>query len=215
MLDLNVLFAETKDIREYYREAIRSVYGVYLDEDALHLDDFDGPIGDVLKLIMKSQSIDWADIDAKLELFIDELSYAYYNVAGHDAIIMRDGANQMLSEMLSKGMIVGICTNTPQGIAKVMFDRAKISFDSFKFTSFGGPKKSSADVLSNGQSLAMQVGAEHGKIVLVSASQDMLLAGSNLNMSTIGVSFGKKKLESNMSLEGCRSVYKYVEKSIR
>ncbi len=215
MLDLNVLFAETKDIREYYREAIRSVYGVYLDEDALQLDSFDGPIGDVLKSIMKSQSIDWADIDAKIELFIDELSYAYYNVAGHDAIVMRDGAKQMLSDMLSNGMIVGICTNTPKGIAKVMFDRANIPFDSFKFSSFGGAKKSSADVLSTAQSLALQVGAEHGKIVLVSASQDMLLAGSNLNINTIGVYFGKKKLESGLSLEGCKNVYKHVEKNIR
>ncbi len=215
MLDLNVLFAETKDTSEYYREAIRSVYGIYLDEGAIQLDALDGPIGDALKFIMKNQSIDWVDIDGKIELFLDELPYAYYNVAGHDAITMRSGAKEMLASITTNSLIAGICTNMPQGIAKAMFDRAKIPFDQFKFSSWGAAGKSSADVVSLAQALAIDAGAQQGRMMLVSASQDMLNAALNLNINTIGISFGKKKLESGVSINGCKEIYKHIERLMR
>ena len=89
LLDLAVLVREQKEVGKFWTENIRNVYGIYLDD--IKAADMDGTVQEILYRNSGARDIQKDDVDAKMELFINEMPYAYYNVAGRDNMIWRTG----------------------------------------------------------------------------------------------------------------------------
>jgi hypothetical protein len=189
IVDIDAFFAETKDIRDYYTENIRSVYGPYISD--IDLSKYDGTVKEIVTQIFKDHEIH-EDVDAKIETFSDELPYAYYNVAGHDNIIVRPGVKDLISKSEKGGFIVGVGTNCLSEIAKIKFDRAGIASDAFKFYEYGSASRRSSDVINAALADVDAQGIERSYAVLASASQSMINAAASLGVRTIGI--GNKSL---------------------
>jgi phosphoglycolate phosphatase-like HAD superfamily hydrolase len=134
----NTLIREAKDVSQYYYEAIRSSYGLSIED--IKLSDYEGrTVQETLEEILKSQGLSKAEILEKQELFLEELPYAHYNVAGHDKAILADGAKDLLNRLGKKEeYVVGVATGQLERILRNLFDRVELNYDQyFKFGFYG------------------------------------------------------------------------------
>ena len=215
LLDLAVLVREQKEIGQFWTENIRNVYGIYLDD--IKAADMDGTVQDILYKVLGEHGMSRMDIDSKMELFINEMAYAYYNVAGRDNMSLADGAKEALNLCKSSDFVVGIATPITEKIAQNMMERTKIDPEMFKFTEFGGLNKEANSMLMAAVSTAKSLGAEPDSDgVFVSSSPSMLSSARAVRIKTIAVTNGQDQrfegLDIDVKIKSLKDVKKAIQK---
>jgi phosphoglycolate phosphatase-like HAD superfamily hydrolase len=215
LLDLAALVREQKEIGQFWTENIRNVYGIYIDD--IKAADMDGTVQDILYKTLGEHGLSRMDIDAKMETFINEMAYAYYNVAGRDNMSLADGAKEVLSLCKSSDFVVGIATPIPEKIAHNMMERTKLDPSLFKFAEFGGLNKEANAMLMAAVAAAKAAGAEADSDgIFVSSSPSMLSSARAVRIKTIAVTNGQEQrfegLDLDAKIRSLKELRKAVEK---
>jgi phosphoglycolate phosphatase-like HAD superfamily hydrolase len=195
----NTLIHESKDVSAYFFEAIRNSYGLTIDD--IDLSKYEGyTVQEALIDILSKNGLTRDQIYAKHELFLQELPYAHYNVAGHDFVVMVDGAKDLLEYLHKKGYIVGVASGQLEKILRNMFERAHINYDShFKFGTYGDESEHISKILETSIDIAhKKYGADKHHITFISNTKKHVETAHALGVHAIGVitdQYSKKSLE--------------------
>ncbi len=200
LIDLAALVKEQREMGQFWTENIRNVYGIYIDD--IKAENMDGTVQDILYRKLGEHGMSRMDVDAKMELFINEMPYAYYNVAGRDNMSLADGAKDILNLCNSKDFVVGLATPLHEKIAQNMMERAKIDPKAFKFSEFGGLNKEANALLMAAVSAAKAQGAEPDSDgIFVSASPSMLSSARAVRIKTVAVTNGEDQKFEGLDLD--------------
>lgn len=215
----DTLIREAKDVSQYYFEAIRSTYGLSIDD--IDLSKYEGStVQETLIDILEKNGQTRDEIYAKLELFIEELTNAHYNVAGHDKAILADGAKNLLNNLnKDKNFVIGAASGQVDRILINQFDRVGLKYDSyFKFGAYGDTAEHITKILETAIDVAMkEYGVKKDHITFISNSKKHVAAAHAFGINAIGVitdEFSRKDLESLgmrhvvKSLNDCRKLIK-------
>ncbi len=195
----NTLIRESKDVSQYFFEAIRSSYGVSIDD--IDLQKYEGlTVQETLISILEANGMGRDEIYGKHDLFLEELPYAHYNVAGHDKAVLVDGAKGLLDTLHRKGYIIGMASGQLERILRNMFDRAGIKYDSyFKFGTYGDASESMSKILETAIDVAArEFKAEKHNITFISNVKAHVMLAQSRGIKAIGVitdQFSRKDLE--------------------
>ena len=126
LFDSNMtIVSDAKDVSKYVAESIMNIYGMIV---AVDLKEYPGLSAKELALeILKKNGLKEPEIQERLDRFLEDLPYSYYNVAWSDRITVADGATQLLDELRGKGVGLGIATGEPQRVSKMRLDKVKMS----------------------------------------------------------------------------------------
>ncbi|MGI0100643.1 MAG: HAD family hydrolase [Candidatus Micrarchaeaceae archaeon] len=214
----NTLIREWKDVSSYYFEAIRNSYGLSIDD--IDLSKYEGmTVQETLIDILSKNGISRDDIYKKHELFLQELPYAHYNVAGHDSAVLVDGAKNLLRHLHSRDYVMGVASGQLEKILRNMFDRAGMHYDSyFKFGTYGDASESFSKILEASIDVAhKEFLSDKHHIYFVSNTKGHVASAHSMGINAIGVitdQFSKKDLENigmvhvAKSLKDCERILK-------
>ncbi len=214
----NTIVKEWKDVSQYYVEAIRNSYGLMLDE--LDISEYVGwTVQEIMIDILSKNGLTKDEIYKKHELFLQELPYAHYNVAGHDKVVVVDGAKELLHRIHRKGYIMGVATGQLERILRNMFDRAGLSYDSyFKFGTYGDANEHISKIIETSVDVAhKEFLSDKHHITFISSSKDHLIAANALGINTIGVvaDGGSKKEFEHAGIQNIAKNLKECEKFLK
>lgn len=207
----NTLIREWKDVSECYTEAIRSSYGIMVDDiDMSKYQDL--TVQETVTGILAKNGIGRDEINEKMDLFLQELPYAHYNVAGHDKAQLVDGAKELLQKLHKKGYVIGTATGQMERVLRNMFERAGLNYDSyFKFGSYGDADISMSRIIETAVDVAHnEFTADRQNITFISCSPNSTIAAQSIGINSIGVITGLHSMEE---LE--RSGVKNIAKSLK
>jgi len=214
LLDLAVLVKEAKEVGLYWTENIRNVYGLYLDD--IKAAEMDGTVQEILYKTLGEHGLSRMEIDGKMELFINELPYAYYNVAGRDNMALADGAKDALGLCGSNDFITGLATPIPEKLAQNMMERTKIDWKAFKFAEYGAFNKDANALLMAAVSSAKAAGAEpDNEGIFVSSSPSMLSSARAVRIKTVAVTNGKDQRFEGIDLDAKIKSLKEIKKAMQ
>ncbi len=184
----NTLIREWKDVSQYYVEAIRNSYGLMIDD--VDLSKYEGmTVQETVTDILSKNGLTNEDIRKKMDLFLQELPYAHYNVAGHDKAVLIDGAKDLLHKIHRKGYMMGAATGQLERILRNMFDRAGLEYDSyFKFGTYGDASEHMPRIIETAIDVAHRnFLADKGHVAFISSSKEHVSAAHALGINAIGV----------------------------
>ncbi|MGD0510645.1 MAG: HAD hydrolase-like protein [Candidatus Micrarchaeaceae archaeon] len=184
----NTLVREWKDVSQYYVETIRNTYGVMIDD--IDLSKYEGmTVQETVEGILSANGLNEEEINAKRGLFLQELPYNHYNVAGHDKVELIDGAKDLLQHAHKRGYVIGAATGQLEGILRNMFDRAELNYDSyFKFGTYGDASTHIKEIIETSIDVAHRdFLADRQNIIFMSSSKDHVVAAQSLGIIAIGV----------------------------
>lgn len=195
----NTLIRESKDVSQYFFEAIRNSYGLSIED--LDLSAYEGyTVQEALIDILSKNGLSMDDIYDKHVLFLQELPYAHYNVAGHDNVVLIEGAKELIGYLHRKNYIMGAASGQLERILRNMFDRANMRYDSyFKFGVYGDANEHITKIIETAVDVARKdFKADRHSITFISNSKRHILAAHALGINAIGVitdEYSKKELE--------------------
>ncbi|MDE1869251.1 MAG: hypothetical protein KGH60_04800 [Candidatus Micrarchaeota archaeon] len=192
LFDVNALLKEPKDVSQYMFEVIQNVFGHLIDN--IDMSDYEGMTSQEMVIaILKKNGINDSDINGKLANYIEEVPYSHYNVAGHDAITVADGAKDALESLRkSTNVVVGMATGQMERITRNMFERAHMDMDSyFKIGAYGSISPEFSKILEDAVSKAESRGVSRANIYFVSGAPQPIAIAKSLGVKPIGVAFGK------------------------
>lgn len=214
LIDLAVLVKEAKEVGQFWTENIRNVYGLYLDD--IKASDMDGTVQEILYKKLGEHGMSRQDVDAKLETFINEMPYAYYNVGGRDNMSLTDGAKDVIALCNSKDFVVGIATPIPEKMAHNMMERVKIDPKIFKFAEYGAFNKDANALLMAAISSAKAVGTEPDNDgIFVSSSPSMLSSARAVRIKTVAVTNGDDKKFEGLDLDAKIRSLKDIKRAVQ
>lgn len=201
----NTLIREWKDVSQYYIEAIRNSYGLSID---LKLSEYEGlTVQEAVHDILSKNGLTDDDIKAKSELFLQELPYAHYNVAGHDKALLSDGTKNLLNYLRGKGYTVGAASGQMERILKNMFERAGLNYEEyFRFGAYADSGKHISDIIGVAIGKALnEFGAEKDQITFISNSNNRTESAKSLGINAIFVGDGSATAKN---LKECEKLLK-------
>lgn len=196
----NTLIREWKDVSAYYFETIRNSYGLTIDD--IDLSKYEGhTVQETMLDILSKNGLTKDEIYEKHELFLQELPYAHYNVAGHDKAVLVEGAKGLLDHLHRKGYVLGVASGQLERILRNMFERANINYDSyFKFGTYGDVHEHMSKIIETSVDIAhKEFLAQKHDITFISNTKRNVMAAHALGINSIGVitdSFARKDLEN-------------------
>jgi len=196
----NTLLRESKDVSQYYFEAIRNAYGLSLED--IDISPYEGfTIQETVRDILSKNGLTKDEIDEKMELFVNELPYAHYNVAGHDKVVVIDGAIDLLKHLHKRGHVMGVASGQLERVLRNMFERGGIEYDSyFKFGTYGDAGEHISKIIEASVDVAeKEFKTDRKHIVFVSSSKRNITAAHAFGINTVGVI---TDAESKRELEG-------------
>jgi phosphoglycolate phosphatase-like HAD superfamily hydrolase len=203
---------EQREAGQWWTENIRNVYGIYLAD--IKAEEMDGTVQEILYKTLGENGLTRAEADEKMEQFINEVPYTYFNVAGRDNMSLVEGAKDALSLCNNKDWIVGLATPLIEKQALNMMERTKIDPKQFKFAEYGAYKKDAQSLLMAAISSAKANGAEpDADGVFVSASPNMLSVARAVRIKTVGV--GPDDRFTGMELDAKIKSLKEIKKGIQ
>ncbi|MDE1870716.1 MAG: HAD hydrolase-like protein [Candidatus Micrarchaeota archaeon] len=191
----NTLIREWKDVSQYYVEAIRNSYGLTVEVELQKYEGF--TVQETVYGILSKNGLSDDEIKAKLELFLQELPYAHYNVAGHDKAILVDGAKDLLSYLKGRDYVIGSASGQMERILRNMFERAGLDYDSyFKLGAYGDSGMHISDVIGVAIGKAKdEFSADKDQLTFISNSKAHVDAARRLGINAIGVITGAHSRE--------------------
>ena len=184
----NALIRESRDVSSYYFEAIRSSYGLSIDD--IDLSKYEGlTVQETLIDILTKNGLTRDEVYGRHELFLQELPYAHYNVAGHDNVVLIEGAKNLLGYLHRKGYVMGAASGQLERILRNMFDRAHLNYDSyFRFGTYGDASEHFSKIIETSTDIAHgEYLAERHHIAFISNSKGHVITAHALGLNAIGV----------------------------
>ncbi len=184
----SLLVRDSKDISEYMSESIRNIYGRIVTVD---LKDYQGWTSqNIAEDVLRKDSMDEEEIKAKLHRITEDLYYTYYNVAGHDKLILNDGARDLLGQIWKKNITMGMVTGETEKIARFRAEKATIH-GFFKTGAFAGDGKEYVDIVNKAaEKAASELGVNKTEIAVVANSPHLIKGAKAAGVATIGIANG-------------------------
>lgn len=207
----NTLIREWKDVSQYYFETIRNTYGLTIDN--IDISKYEGwTVQEIANEILSLNGLTEQEIAAKRELFLQELPYAHYNVAGHDKAMLIDGAKELLQHTHKRGYIMGVATGQLERILRNMFERVGLNYDSyFKFGTYGDASIHMPSIIETSIDVAKkEFHAEKENITFISSSKSAIEAAHSLGLKTIGVVTDQES-KRDLEIKGIGTVVKSLK----
>ncbi|HIH49917.1 MAG: HAD hydrolase-like protein [Candidatus Micrarchaeaceae archaeon] len=183
------LIREAKEVSQYYSEAIRNAYGFSIDD--IRLADYEGyTVQETLAAILAKQGLTRGEIYEKQELFLEELGYAHYNVAGHDRAVLVDGAQDILNRLNKKNdVVIGVATGQLERILRNLFDRAGLNYGNyFKFGAYGNVSESMPKIIDAAIHRASEdYGIDRRHVSFVCGSGRSFTAAQSVGVNAVGI----------------------------
>lgn len=214
----NTLIKEAKDVSQYYFEAIRSSYGLSIED--IHISDYRGlTVQETLDSILSKQGLSKGEINEKRELFLEELPYAHYNVAGHDRSVLIDGAKDLLERLNKKNdYIVAAASGQLERILRNLFERAELNYDKyFKFGYYGDTDERMSMIIDAAITKAQkEFGIGKKKITFISSDKNHAVEAHSLDIRALAVMSdheSRKDLESRniIAVKSLRDCERYLK----
>ena len=181
-----ILVSDKKDISQYVSESIRNIYGIITDVSLDRYEDLTAK--EIVSEILKENGVSEVDINERLNRYLEDLPYSYYNVAWSDKIEVKEGAKQLLELLKKKEVKIGITTGESEKVAKMRLEKVNLEkYFSFNIGAEKGLTPSSIldatlDVVSS------EYGLDSSEGIFFSASKRFIEAAHNLNIYCIGIS---------------------------
>ena len=198
LFDANMtVVRDAKDISPYVAESIRNIYGMIVEVD---LKKYPGLSSKEVAIeVLREHGLKEDEIDERLDRYLEDLPYSYYNVAWSDKILVMDGAKQFLENLKKKDVVIGIATGEPQRVSKMRLDKVGMS-SYFTFGSYAEDGLLLTDILAAAMDKAT---AEHGlqpdQGFFFSSLPRFVAAAKEVGLYSIGVAtggFGKDELKA-------------------
>lgn len=184
------LVSDSKDVSEYIAESIRNIYGRIVE---VNLSSMEGEsTQNVVKAVLEKNEVPADEIEGKLKRIMEDVYYTYYNVAGHDRLLLKDGAKELLNELEKNGVAIGVATGEAERIVKLKTDKTGIS-NFFKFGTYGNNSRDLSEIVRN----AMQQ-ANGSPALVIASSPYMLKAAKAAGAIAVGVAnsrYSKEELK--------------------
>jgi phosphoglycolate phosphatase-like HAD superfamily hydrolase len=182
---VNTLVVDSKDVSEYVSESIRNIYGRIVQAD---LKRYEGQSSqNIAEDILRHDKMPEEEIKSKLNRYMEDLFYTYYNVAGHDRLILVDGARDLLGQIWKKDIAMGIVTGEAERIAKFRAEKTTIH-GFFKMGAYGNDGKEPSDIVNAAIKRAKSdLGIESGGIAIVASSPYLIKAAKRCGVAAIGI----------------------------
>ncbi len=195
--DANALVLNSKDVSEYVAESIRNIYGIALE---VSLKDYKGMTSKALaRSLLLSHGVDEHEIEARLDRYIEDLPYSYYNVAWSDKVLVAAGAKELLQELKKRGIILGIVSGDAERVLRDKLKNTGIS-EYFDVWSSGDVYEDMAGIIKSALDAASEQGMESGKAVSVSDSARVIAAFKSAGVYTIGIEGDDESKSADLKL---------------
>ncbi len=173
-----------KDISAYVRESIMNIYGVIVD---VELSKYPGLTSkQIARSILLDNGFGEDEINPRLDRYMEDLPYSYYNVAWSDKIIVTDGARELLDELTKREIFIGIATGEAQRVAKMRLGKVKID-SYFKFGAYGEDGMIFNEILSKSIKIARDNGLQEDEGVVVVANPVSVSISKILGMKVVAL----------------------------
>ncbi len=187
LFDTNkTIVTDKKDISAYVSESIRNIYGIITE---VYLDKYEGLTAkETAYQILKENGLSEKEITERLDRYLEDLPYSYYNVAWSDKIDVFDGAKLLLDTLKKKDVLLGIATGEPLRVAKMRLEKVSLEkYFSLNASAENGMTpslilSSALDVASSEYDLDKTDG------IFFSSSKRFIQAAHDLGLYAIGVS---------------------------
>jgi phosphoglycolate phosphatase len=209
LFDLDkTLVADSKNISEYVAESIRNIYGMVVTVD---LKKYEGDTAqNIAEAVLKEAGMPDNEILPRLNRYMEDVFYTYYNVAGHDKLLLKEGAKELLMELDKRSVLMGIATGEGERIVKFKTDKAGIT-QFFKLGAYGNTAKDFPQIIRSAVDDAVGRHGFNGRgIFIVSSSPYALKGAKELGFYAIGIANGGYK-EPDLEAAGADLVVKSVK----
>ncbi len=182
---VNTLVVDSKDVSEYVSESIRNIYGRIIRAD---LKRYEGQTSqNIAEDILRHDKMPEDEIKAKLNRYMEDLFYTYYNVAGHDRLVLLDGARDLLGQIWKKDVTIGIATGEAERIVKFRTEKTTIH-GFFKTGAYGNDGKEPVDIVNAAVKRARSdLGIQSSEIALVASSPYLIRAAKKAGIAAVGI----------------------------
>ncbi len=134
-----------KDISPYVKESIMNIYGIIVDVD---LSKYGGLTAkQVARAVLLDNGFREKDIEPRLDRYMEDLPYSYYNVAWSDGVRIAQGSRELLEELESRNVLVGIVTGEAERVSKMRLEKTKLS-GYFKTGAYGEDGMTFGEILN-------------------------------------------------------------------
>ncbi|MGC8479223.1 MAG: HAD family hydrolase [Candidatus Micrarchaeia archaeon] len=185
IIDSDSLVKDKKDISYYVYESIRNIYGIITN---INLEKYKELTSKETAIeILKENGLSDSEITPRLDRYLEDLPYSYYNVAWSDKIESSNGAKQFLELLNKKKIEVGLISNEPTDLAKMRLKKLGLEKH---FTFYSGAENgiTPLEILKNGLAQAeSNYNLASEQCVLISSSKRFLEAGKAFNTYTVGM----------------------------
>ena len=178
------LVSDSKDISGYVEESIRNIYGRIVEADMGSMEGDSSQ--NIIQAVLRKYQVPEDEINGKLDRIMEDLYYTYYNVAGHDRLIVKDGARELLGELERRGALLGIATGEAERISRFKVEKAGLT-GYFMLGAFGNSGKELADIIRAAVHTAVDANGEVTKTAVVASSPYMLRAAKSVGVLAVGV----------------------------
>lgn len=184
------------------------IYGIIVDVD---LSKYEGLTSkQTAKAILIENGFQESPIDARLDRYMEDLPYSYYNVAWSDKIETEEGAKGLLEELRRREIKVGIATGEAERVSKMRLQKASLD-EYFIFGAYGEANMEMAEIIKKAAENAKEQfgnAAEWG--ILVSSLPGVIRAGKAAGIRTVGVVNGKTTVEK-LKKAGANTIVKSLK----
>ncbi len=183
------LVSDAKDVSDYVAESIRNIYGVIVKVD---LSRYEGCTAkEIARLVLNEYGIMETEIDPRLDRYMEDLPYSYYNVAWSDRIVVSEGAKTLLDELRENGALLGIATGDSEKVTRMRLRKAGLD-SYFAFGSYGEESEDMGEIIGmavkravSGSSLPVYDG------IFISGSPKTVKAAKETGIFSIGCMLGR------------------------
>ncbi len=185
LLDAQTIVQDKKDISRYVSESIMNIYGIITEVDLKNYLDLTSK--ETAIKVLKENGLTEQEIGPRLDRYLEDLPYSYYNVAWSDKLELSEGSKQFIEFVKKSKLNLGFVSLEPTKVAEMRFKKLGIEgYFSFKFGSENGvtPK----NILKEASSIVnteLQFAPEQG--ILMSSSPRLIDAANDLGIYTVAI----------------------------
>lgn len=173
-----------KDISPYVAESIMNIYGIIVKVD---LSKYKGLTSKQIAWeVLKENNFDEKEIEPRLDRYMEDLPYSYYNVAWSDKLNVVDGSKELLEELQKKDFLIGIATGEAEPVAKLRLQKAGLE-QYFKFGGYGEDGITFDEIVSKALKRAEEQGLQKEDGLMILSNPVLIRIAKKAGVRVVGV----------------------------
>lgn len=185
LLDAQTLVRDKKDISRYVSESIMNIYGIITEVNLKNYPDLTSK--EIATQILKENGLLEQEIAPRLDRYLEDLPYSYYNVAWSDELELSEGSKQLIE--FNKKSNIDICSISlePTKIAEMRFKKLGLEkYFSFNFGSeHGATPKYIIKEASSKINEKLQLTPDKG--IIITSSPRLIDAANDIGIYTVAI----------------------------